>query len=74
MAGPACRAAAVPVLRDGLIRSIRAARRRYTANAERYLGELRRLDRTIARCIETIPAAKRKLVTTHDALGAYAHR
>ena len=28
----------------------------------------------IARCIATIPPAKRKLVTTHDALGAYARR
>ena len=28
----------------------------------------------IARCIETIPPARRKLVTTHDALGAYAKR
>ena len=35
---------------------------------------LRRLDRAVARCIATIPAARRKLVTTHDALGAYARR
>ena len=28
----------------------------------------------VARCIATIPAAQRKLVTTHDALGAYADR
>jgi zinc/manganese transport system substrate-binding protein len=65
---------AVPLLRDALIRADPAGKAQYTANADRYLGELRRLDRTIARCIATIPAAKRKLVTTHDALGAYAHR
>jgi ABC-type Zn uptake system ZnuABC Zn-binding protein ZnuA len=28
----------------------------------------------IARCIERLPAARRKLVTTHDALGYYASR
>jgi zinc/manganese transport system substrate-binding protein len=65
---------AVPLLRDALIRVDPGGKAQYTANADRYLGELRRLDRTIARCIATIPAAKRKLVTTHDALGAYAHR
>ena len=65
---------AVAVLRDGLIRVDAGGRGQYAANAERYLGELRRLDRAVARCIATIPAAKRKLVTTHDALGAYARR
>ena len=65
---------AVPLLRDALSRADPAGKAQYTANADRYLGALRRIDRTIARCIATIPAAKRKLVTTHDALGAYAHR
>ncbi len=65
---------AVAVLRDGLTKADAAGRARYAANAERYIGELRRLDRTIASCIATIPAARRKLVTTHDALGAYADR
>jgi ABC-type Zn uptake system ZnuABC Zn-binding protein ZnuA len=65
---------AVAILRDGLTRADAAGKATYAANAERYLGELRRLDRTIARCVATIPPAKRKLVTTHDALGAYARR
>ncbi len=39
-----------------------------------YLRTLRRLDRGVARCIATIPAAQRKLVTTHDSLGYYARR
>jgi ABC-type Zn uptake system ZnuABC Zn-binding protein ZnuA len=65
---------AVPLLRDALTRVDAGGKARYAANAERYLGELRRLDRAVARCIATIPAAKRKLVTTHDALGAYARR
>ncbi len=39
-----------------------------------YVRRLRRLDRDVAACIEEIPAAQRKLVTTHDALGYYARR
>ena len=65
---------AVAVLRDGLTKADPGGRTRYAANAARYSGELRRLDGAIARCIATVPPAKRKLVTTHDALGAYADR
>lgn len=65
---------AVAILRDGLTKADAAGKADYAANADRYLGELRRLDRTIARCVATIPPARRKLVTTHDALGAYARR
>jgi ABC-type Zn uptake system ZnuABC Zn-binding protein ZnuA len=39
-----------------------------------YLRTLRRLDRAVARCIDKIPVAERKLVTTHDSLGYYARR
>jgi ABC-type Zn uptake system ZnuABC Zn-binding protein ZnuA len=39
-----------------------------------YVAKLRRLDRGVARCIDTVPPAERKLVTTHDALGYYARR
>jgi len=65
---------AAAVLRDGLTKEDAGGKASYATNAERYLGELRRLDRAIARCVATIPPAKRKLVTTHDALGAYARR
>ena len=46
----------------------------YRANAARYQARLRRLDRAVADCLGRIPAARRKLVTTHDALGYYARR
>jgi zinc/manganese transport system substrate-binding protein len=46
----------------------------YAANADRYEARLRKLDRAVAACIDKIPAARRKLVTTHDALGYYAQR
>jgi ABC-type Zn uptake system ZnuABC Zn-binding protein ZnuA len=46
----------------------------YAANARRYTARLRRLDRAVAACVDRVPAARRKLVTTHDALGYYARR
>lgn len=46
----------------------------YDANARRYIGEIERLDRAIASCIDRVPPAQRKLVTSHDALGYYAAR
>lgn len=46
----------------------------YRRNAAAYLERLRRLDAGIARCIDTVPAAERKLVTDHDAFGYFARR
>jgi ABC-type Zn uptake system ZnuABC Zn-binding protein ZnuA len=46
----------------------------YRRNAQRYTAELERLDAAVADCIDQIPPAQRKLVTTHDALGYYADR
>ena len=46
----------------------------YERNAERTIGALERLDRRIAACVERVPPAKRKIVTTHDALGYLARR
>ncbi|MGN6215927.1 MAG: metal ABC transporter solute-binding protein, Zn/Mn family [Solirubrobacterales bacterium] len=43
-------------------------------NARAYLAELRALDRGIARCIDSVPASQRKLVTDHDAFGYFADR
>ena len=49
-------------------------RERYRQNADRYAARLRALDAGIARCVGRVPAAKRKIVTTHDALGYFADR
>ena len=46
----------------------------YRGNAERAIAALRRLDGDIAACVERVPPAKRKIVTTHDALGYFARR
>jgi zinc/manganese transport system substrate-binding protein len=71
---PRAAIAAVAKLRDGLVEVDPDHRAAYDANARRYTARLLALDRSIARCIATIPAGQRKLVTTHDALGAYAKR
>jgi ABC-type Zn uptake system ZnuABC Zn-binding protein ZnuA len=65
---------AVAKIRDALIAADPGGRAAYTANAGAYLGRLRALDRAIAACMKAIPAAKRRLVTDHDALGYYADR
>lgn len=51
-----------------------ANRRLYRRGAGAYLRRLRRLDTGIARCIDSVPAADRKLVTDHDAFGYFARR
>jgi len=43
-------------------------------NAAAYLAKLRALDAGIAHCIDSVPPAKRKLVTDHDAFGYFADR
>jgi zinc/manganese transport system substrate-binding protein len=65
---------AVRAIRGALTRVDPGGRRAYARNAERYSAGLGRLDRQIAGCIDRIPPAQRKLVTTHDALGYYARR
>jgi ABC-type Zn uptake system ZnuABC Zn-binding protein ZnuA/ABC-type Mn2+/Zn2+ transport system permease subunit len=61
-----------------IARSLSAAdpadRREFHRNASAYLARLRRLDAGIARCIDAVPVAERKLVTDHDAFGYFAHR
>jgi zinc/manganese transport system substrate-binding protein len=71
---PRAAIAAVPRIRDALAGMDAGGRAQYAANARRYLGALGRLDRGIAQCIATVPPARRKLVTTHDALGGFARR
>ncbi len=65
---------AVERIRDVLAAADPAGRPAYTANAAAYSAKLRALDRSIARCMSAIPAARRKLVTDHDALGYFAAR
>ena len=66
--------AAVAAIRDALSAEDPGGRADYDARAAAYTQRLRRLDRAVAACIDEIPPAQRKLVTTHDALGYYADR
>ena len=65
---------AVEAIRDALTEADPDGRAAYAANADTYLAKLRELDRAVAACMNDIPRAERKLVTTHDALGYYARR
>jgi zinc/manganese transport system substrate-binding protein len=65
---------AVAVIRDALIEADPGGRATYERNAGAYLRRLQALDREIADCMRRVPADKRKLVTTHDALGYFADR
>jgi zinc/manganese transport system substrate-binding protein len=59
-------------IRDGLMRADPRGRGTYEANATAYIQELARLDAEIRRAVATIPPARRKVITTHDAFGYFA--
>jgi zinc/manganese transport system substrate-binding protein len=59
-------------IRDGLIGADPQGRATYEANAAAYIQELARLDADIRRAVATIPPARRKAITTHDAFGYFA--
>jgi len=48
--------------------------RAYGERAAAYIGRLRTLDRWIRACMARVPRSERKLVTDHDAFGAFAAR
>jgi ABC-type Zn uptake system ZnuABC Zn-binding protein ZnuA len=66
--------AAAEAVRDALAEADPGGRRVYERNAAAYVGSLRALDMEIERCMRRVPREKRKLVTTHDALGYFAER
>ncbi|MDB5560040.1 MAG: Metal transporter substrate-binding protein [Enterovirga sp.] len=61
----------VAAIRDGLAAADPDGRAEYEANAARYLARLDDLERDIRAGIGSIPAARRKVVTTHDAFGYF---
>ena len=62
----------VEVIRDELVKRDPAHEADYRANAERYLGELSKLDQEVRDKAQKIPANRRILVTSHDAFGYFA--
>jgi ABC-type Zn uptake system ZnuABC Zn-binding protein ZnuA len=65
---------AVGVIRDSLAKVDPGGSSVYRRNASRYTARLRRLDRSVRRCIQRVPPGERRLVTSHEALGYYARR
>lgn len=63
----------VRVIRDALIGVDPDGADEYRANADSYLARLDALDAEVTRTIDTIPAGRRRLVTTNDAYGYLAH-
>jgi ABC-type Zn uptake system ZnuABC Zn-binding protein ZnuA len=61
-------------IRDGLVQANPTNADYYKANAAAYEKKLNDLDKYILDQIASIPAANRKLVTNHDALGYYVDR
>lgn len=66
--------AAVREIERSLAAADPAHRRVFERRATAYLARLRALDAGIARCMEAVPAARRTLVTDHDAFGYFAAR
>lgn len=66
--------AAVGEIEKRLTAADPGAKAEFEANSQRYRGELGRLDSNISKCIGTVPARERKLVTDHDAFGYFAAR
>ena len=67
-------ARAVEAVRVELTKADPGGRAAFARNAERTAQTLRALDRQISACVGRVPPAKRKIVTTHDALGYFARR
>ncbi len=65
---------AVEAVRAELTKADPRGRAAFARNAERTVRTLERLDRQITACVKKVPPAKRKIVTTHDALGYFARR
>jgi ABC-type Zn uptake system ZnuABC Zn-binding protein ZnuA/ABC-type Mn2+/Zn2+ transport system permease subunit len=66
--------AAVEEIRKTLVEAEPSNAAEFRRNADAYLGKLRALDRGIAKCMDSVPATQRKLVTDHDAFGYFARR
>jgi ABC-type Zn uptake system ZnuABC Zn-binding protein ZnuA len=65
---------AVGAIHDALVTVDPAGKRGYDRRAAAYVRKLQALDGAIARCVDRVPPDKRKIVTTHDALGYFADR
>jgi zinc/manganese transport system substrate-binding protein len=58
-------------IRDGLVAIDPAGKAAYDANAAAYLAKLDELEKEVKAAIDSIPADRRKIITTHDAFGYF---
>jgi zinc/manganese transport system substrate-binding protein len=58
-------------IRAALIRADPAGKSAYEANAKAYLAKLDALEREVRETIASIPADRRKIITTHDSFGYF---
>jgi zinc/manganese transport system substrate-binding protein len=58
-------------IRDGLSSADPDGKEAYAANAASYLGKLAALEQEVRATIAKIPAARRKVITVHDAFGYF---
>jgi zinc/manganese transport system substrate-binding protein len=58
-------------IRDGLIRIDAASKDAYEANAKAYLAKLDALEAEVHAAVAKVPPDRRKVITTHDALGYF---
>jgi ABC-type Zn uptake system ZnuABC Zn-binding protein ZnuA len=66
--------AAVGAIRDELSRVAPGNADAYRAGADAYLAKVKALDTGIQACMDQVPAAERKLVTSHDAFNYFTKR
>lgn len=64
----------VEAIRDALVQADPANAQAYQSNTQSYLEELEELDGWVMELVNTLPATRRKLVTTHDTFGYFAQR
>jgi ABC-type Zn uptake system ZnuABC Zn-binding protein ZnuA len=64
----------VRAIRDALVEADPANANTYQANADAYTAELQALDQWVFEQVETLPAGRRKLVTSHDTFSYFAER
>jgi ABC-type Zn uptake system ZnuABC Zn-binding protein ZnuA len=61
-------------VRDALMQADPANAAAYQTNADAYVGQLEDLDDWVMAQVSTLPAERRKLVTTHDTFAYFAQR
>jgi len=64
----------VEAIRATLVQADPANAQAYQTNAQAYLAQLKELDGWIVQQVKTLPAERRKLVTTHDTFGYFSQR